>query len=225
MPMYSILRKGAYILKSIYIKIFVPGIHVSVTSEIKSLNLINRPVRIGKSTYISGSIGKYSYIGNNCKLNANIGSFCSVANNVKTIEGLHPLHFVSTSPSFFSTSKQCGSTFATENILNDISTYENEKVGVLIENDVWIGENVIIKGGIKIGTGSCIGMGAVVIKDVEPYSIVGGCPAKEIRKRFDPETVDLLLKSKWWEENENWLRRNWRIFSDISEFCITIQGK
>lgn len=216
--MYSILRKLLYIFKSIYIKLFIPGVRISISSEIKSIKRIDAPVKIGKSTYISGSIGKYSYIGSNCKLNANIGSFCSIANNVKTVEGSHPLHFVSTSPSLYSTRRQCGASLATENIINDITIFDNEGIAVIIENDVWIGENVLIKGGIKIGTGACIAMGAVVVKDVAPYSIVGGCPAKEIRKRFDGNTIASLLHSKWWEQSEDWLKQNWRSFSNISEF-------
>ena len=223
--MYSLLRKIFYILKSLYIKLFVPGVHVSLSSEIKSIRRIDAPVKIGKSTFISGSIGRYSYIGNKCVLNAKIGSFCSIANNVKTIEGLHPLHFVTTSPALYSTMKQCGTSIATENIFNDITFYDNECVAVVIENDVWIGENVLIKGGIKIGTGACIAMGAVVVKDVEPYSIVGGCPAIEIRKRFDSETADLLLYSCWWEKSDNWLRQNWRAFSNVSEFLSKYKKK
>lgn len=216
--MYSILRKIFYILKSSYIKLFVPEVHVSLSSEIKSIKRICAPVKIGKSTYVSGRIGRYSYIGNNCTLNANIGSFCSIANNVKTVEGLHPLHFVSTSPVLYSKMKQCGTSIATENVLNDIIFYGNEGVAVVIENDVWIGENVLMKGGIKIGTGACIAMGSVVVKDVEPYSIVGGCPAKEIRKRFDNDTINLLLISHWWDKSEDWLRQNWELFSDVSKF-------
>lgn len=72
-----------------------------------------------------------------------------------------------------------------------------------IGNDVWIGKNVLIKGGITIGDGAIIGMGSVVTKDVPPYSIVGGVPAKIIRKRFSQTEIDALLKIKWWNWDSN----------------------
>ena len=69
-----------------------------------------------------------------------------------------------------------------------------------IGNDVWVGSNVLIKGGIKIGDGAIIGMGAVVTKDVPLYAVVVGVPAKVLKYRFKPETISLLLASRWWEK-------------------------
>ena len=74
-----------------------------------------------------------------------------------------------------------------------------DKKKVTIGNDVWIGYEAIILSGVHIGDGAIIGARAVVSKDVPPYSIVGGVPAKEIRKRYDPETVDQLCRLKWWD--------------------------
>ena len=73
------------------------------------------------------------------------------------------------------------------------------KGDTIIQNDVWIGYNSLIMPGIKIGNGSIIASNSVVVKDVEPYSIVGGNPAKLIRKRFDNEIIDLLESIKWWD--------------------------
>lgn len=83
-----------------------------------------------------------------------------------------------------------------------------------VGNDVWIGEGVFIKAGIKIGDGSVVGMGAVVTKDVAPYSIVAGNPAKLIRFRFDHEVIDALLKMKWWDLPDYELRRLGPAFND-----------
>ena len=76
----------------------------------------------------------------------------------------------------------------------------------VIGSDVWIGINSMIKSGVKIGHGSIIGMGSVVTKDVEPYTIVGGCPAKVIKKRFSDGIILELLQSKWWELKESDLK-------------------
>lgn len=73
------------------------------------------------------------------------------------------------------------------------------KGDVIIGNDVWIGHNATIMAGVKIGDGAIIGTNSTVVKDVEPYSIVGGNPAREIRKRFDEKTINKLLELKWWD--------------------------
>ena len=75
----------------------------------------------------------------------------------------------------------------------------DNKGDIVVGNDVWIGYEAVILSGVTIGDGAVIGARAVVTKDVAPYSIVGGVPAKEIRKRFDPETVDALLLLRWWD--------------------------
>ncbi len=77
-------------------------------------------------------------------------------------------------------------------------TYPN-KGDIIVGNDVWIGHNATIMAGVKIGDGAIIATNATVVKDVEPYSIVGGNPAKEIKKRFTDETIEKLLKLKWWD--------------------------
>jgi len=95
---------------------------------------------------------------------------------------------------------------------------ESESTSVLIGNDVWIGNDVTIMGGVKIGDGSIIGTKALVTKDVEPYSIVGGVPAKRIKSRFNNEEVNFLLNIKWWNKGEKWITENIELFSSISNF-------
>ena len=79
---------------------------------------------------------------------------------------------------------------------------------VNIGNDVWIGEKAIILDGVTIGNGAVIAAGAVVTKDVQPYSIVGGVPAKHIKFRFDEETRCIIEQSCWWDNTEEWFIRN-----------------
>jgi acetyltransferase-like isoleucine patch superfamily enzyme len=87
-----------------------------------------------------------------------------------------------------------------------------------IGNDVWIGQNVLIKQGVKIGTGAVVGMGSIVTKDIVPYSVVAGNPAKEIRKRFDSEIIKQLLRSNWWDFDDNKLKKTGYLFNNPVKF-------
>lgn len=217
--MRSIIRKVYYICNSLRIILFRKRIIAFLSSEIKYPDLLEEPSKVGRHSYLSGRLGRYSYIGANCSLNANVGSFCSIADNVKTVEGTHPLHFVSSSPAFYSIERQCGGSLVDNNLFNDITFLDTEPpVACKIENDVWIGENVLIKGGVTIGTGACIAMGSVVVKDVPPYAVVGGVPAKIIKMRFDSDTISKMLDSKWWEKDEQWLRNHVKDFVSSDQF-------
>ncbi|WP_250295680.1 CatB-related O-acetyltransferase [Wolbachia endosymbiont of Oedothorax gibbosus] len=120
-----------------------------------------------------------------------IGKFCQIATGVRFIMNgsNHAMDSISTYPfKIFGKSWN----FASMNVAS--------KGDTIIENDVWIGNSVTIMPGVKISNGTIIGTSALVTKDVEPYAIVGGNPAKCIRKRFDDKTIDFLLQLEWW----NW---------------------
>ncbi len=169
----------------------------------KLLRLINRPAlrncqidktaKVGTgSNCIGVQMGRYSYIGkNNSVANTTIGSFCSIASYCAIGGGAHPLNMVSTSPVFYQGRNGFNKHFSS------IPAEVNKKVE--IGNDVWIGEAVFINDGVKIGTGAVIGAHSVVTKDVPPYAIIAGAPAKILRYRFDEDTIQRLLDSKWWE--------------------------
>ena len=147
------------------------------------------------TSFICSSMGRYSFCGYDCSiLNAEVGSFCSIASGVKIGGMAHPLHFVSTSSVFLSHKDSVKAKFGRHDYLPKIQT--------IIGHDVWIGEGAFIKAGVNIGIGAVVGMGAVVTKDVEPYAIVAGNPARVIKKRFNDEVAKKLLDSKWWEKNE-----------------------
>ena len=172
-------------------------------------------------TIFSGRIGYGSYIGQDCNLNAYIGKFTSIAPRVNCNWGQHPINtsFVSLSPMFFSTRKQSGSTFVSDNLFNEFRyAIKDKHIPIVIGNDCWIGEGAFLVGGITINDGAVILAGAVVTKDVPPYSICGGVPAKVIGYRYDDNVIKLLLGIKWWERDISWIQKKHLDFCDINKF-------
>lgn len=165
------------------------------------------------ATFSGTFMGYGTYIGHDSDIGGSIGRFCCVAPNVLYNPGIHPFSFpyVAVSPMFYSMSKQCGETFATEN------TFKEYLKPLEIGNDVWIQQNVFICGGVEISDGAVVLAGAVVTKDVPPYAIVGGVPAKVVKYRYDEETVKFLLRIKWWNKDVSWLRKNWKLMNNIEK--------
>lgn len=166
---------------------------------------------IGECSYIAGTMGYGTYCMQNCHIEGNIGRFCSIAADVKVARGTHPttLPYATTSPMFFSTRKQAGTTFTA------IDRFEELKAPVSIGNDCWIGQRALIVGGVTIGDGAVVMAGAVVTKDVPPYAIVGGVPARVVKYRYDEEMIDFLLKTQWWNKPIDWLKANHALLCDI----------
>jgi len=177
---------------------------------------------IGNNTEIaSSSIGACTYVAGNSVIKyAKIGRFCSIGSYVQTGIGNHPSRlFVSTHPAFFSLQKQSGFCFVEENKFDDHKfTGQEKKYVVDIGNDVWIGNNVIVMDGITIGDGAIIAAGSVVTRNVLPYAIFGGVPAKLIRFRFSEDQIKNLLKVKWWDWEYNAIASKSHLFSDIERF-------
>jgi acetyltransferase-like isoleucine patch superfamily enzyme len=143
------------------------------------------------------NIGKYSYGAPTIKWeNADghytCGKFCSIAGNVKIyLGGNHRTDWVSTYP-FGHTHQDKFTSF-------NGAGHPSTKGNVVVGNDVWIGDNVTIMSGVTIGDGAVVANNSHVVKNVEPYSITGGNPAKLIKLRFSKEQIDALLEIKWWD--------------------------
>ncbi|MBR4909985.1 MAG: CatB-related O-acetyltransferase [Clostridia bacterium] len=167
---------------------------------------------------VNTNVDKYSYIGNfSTVINCNIGSFCSIADNCLIGSMAHPTDWVSSSPVMYA-GKNCLKTNFSKKVF-----VESQKSSV--GNDVWIGDGVKIKAGITIGDGAIIGMGSVVTHDVPPYEIWAGNPAKLIRKRFDDETIERLLKSKWWDLSYGELLELGDCFDNVKMFLDKIDER
>ena len=172
--------------QTIYLKNVITNPNITVGDYTMYNDFVNDPTQFEKNNVL------YQYTINHDHLI--IGKFCSIACGAKFLfnSANHTLHSLSTYPFplFF---EEWGLDKA-----NVTDAWDN-KGDIVIGNDVWIGYEAVILAGVTIGDGSIIGARAVVTKDVPPYTIVGGVPAKPIRKRFDEDTVSALLRLKWWD--------------------------
>jgi acetyltransferase-like isoleucine patch superfamily enzyme len=162
--------------------------------------------------FLGSSLGDYSYIAPNSHvICTNIGKFCSIGMNFKAGYGIHPVNGISTSPMFYSTKMQNGTS---------LSQYDKiiENKPIEIGHDVFIGMNVTILDGVKVGNGCIIGAGAVVTRDLPPYAIVGGIPAKIIKYRFDDEEIQGFEQINWYDFNDKQLEAVEKSIFDVSEF-------
>lgn len=174
-----------------------------------------------KTTLLNTNLGYGTYIQHDSIIiDAKLGRFCSVGPNVKFIVGQHPTDtFVSTHPAFFSTNPVTGFTYCKEQKFPDYGQPVCQgKYQFCIGNDVWIGDGAVIMAGVTIGDGAVIAAASVVTKDVPPYAIVGGIPAKVIKYRFQEEIIRFLMDVKWWEKDLTWIEEHSDYFDDIKRF-------
>lgn len=152
-------------------------------------------------------IGKFSRIGKGVTvLNASIGNFTAIGKNSNIGTGSHPTNYLSTNNIFYKKGEWGFNNEWAGNI-----QFEKPK-NIIIGNDVWIGINTIVLDGVEIGDGAIIGAGSIVTKNVPPYAIAVGTPAKIVKYRFPNDIVEYLLKVKWWNLNEKQISTVLKIF-------------
>lgn len=170
-----------------------------------------------------GSLGYGSYIGGNSNVSAEIGRFTSIAPGCCFLNETHPLNskIATTSPYFYSldvNKNKEKETYSKEQYVEEYLYYDKERQIVnKIGSDCWIGANVTLIGGVEIGDGAVVLAHAVVTKDVPPYAIVGGVPAKVIGYRYDEETIEFLQRVQWWHNDEAWFREHAELLLDIEK--------
>ena len=190
----SIMKQGSYIKNT----------------ELEGYDFIGK-----RATLMNCTMGCYSVVqfGGDFT-DTDIGRYSQLGPNINIIIGNHPTSkFVSINPAFYNPDAIFGYTFVKERKFVD--TPDKRTV---IGSDVWIGNNVNILGGVTIGDGAVIGAGALVINDIPPFSVNVGIPAKTIKYRFTEEQIEKLLADKWWEKDEEWIKANIDLFSDIEEY-------
>jgi len=181
---------------------------------------INKKCQLGKNSVIfsntvliNSTIGDYSYIQKNSEVvNTEIGKFCSIASGVSIGLANHPTHLLSTSPIFYDNSQPLPFFFT------DKKYQVTPPPKTIIASDVWIGQGAMIKAGVRVGIGAVVGAGAVVTKDVKPYSIVAGVPARHVKYRFDELLREDLVESKWCELKDEELIKLAVYFDKPSDF-------
>ena len=208
--LYNMLRKFYLFLfwsiKSKRLKLQIGSFNIS--SKVK----VGKYVRIRKGCELGADveIGDYSYISGPRSYveAAQIGKYCSIARQVVIGVSDHNYKWVSTHP------------FLVESAYNIIrkDICQQQKLRPIIGNDVWIGINCIIARGVKVGDGAVIAAGSIVTKDVAPYSIVGGIPARHIKYRFEEHICQYLIDIKWWDWDEKKIIENIDMFYNIERF-------
>ncbi|MEM9161251.1 MAG: acetyltransferase [Verrucomicrobiota bacterium] len=190
--------------------------HINPTARIRNTTL-GAYTDIGPGCTMNESeMGDYSYLAGHVSVVwSTIGKFCSIAAQTRINPGNHPTWRVTTNHSTYRR-KQYG--------LDDVDDEEffawRKSNSCSIGHDVWIGHGVVVTAGTSIGTGACIGAGAVVTKDIPPYAIAVGVPAKVIKFRFDEKTIERIMETAYWDWDRETLEKN---FADLRELDVFLE--
>lgn len=238
-------RKLGEIGSLLYRALIFPFVRIKI--EVSSKSIMKQGTYINKGTILRGrnfigkntcltntDLGFGSYISVNGDLsNAKVGKYCSIGPNFSSVGGNHPVReCVSIHPAFYAVNNGAGFSYIKNDdvvgvkskALFEENKYIDEEKGYhfKVGNDVWIGANVSICQGVSVGDGAVIGANSLVNKDIEPYAIYAGVPAKKIGMRFSDEQISKLLEMKWWDKDEAWIKEHAIEFKNVNNFLEEI---
>lgn len=216
----STLLKSAYLFWFFLIKRFkYPGCRIETNFVFPGVKLGKGVIlKKGVKVYRNVVIGDHTFVNEDTRIDPNtttIGKFCSISHQVKIGLGPHPVSFFSTSPLFYSPQRGLVKTEHYDEFA--------DRGYASIGHDVFIAANSIVISGVHVGHGAVIAAGSVVTKDVPPYAIVGGVPARVLRYRFDEATIERLLRVRWWDRDVAAIARHAEMGFSIHEFLDVIE--
>ena len=172
----------------------------------------------GGSKFYYSTLGRHSFCGYQSEVfHTDIGAFSSIADGVIISGGRHPMEWAGMSPVFYS---------GRDSVKAKFSTFERDPIKrTQIGSDVWIGRSAMVMEGVSVGHGAVVGAGSVVTKDVPPYAVVAGNPARLIRYRFDEDTCIELLATRWWDLSDEHISEIAHHVKSPQKFVKALRGR
>ncbi len=198
------------------------NISVIVFDDTLRVSVWSRHSKPGPNVVALSSLGYMSYT-NSPAVRIRTGAYCSIAPGSAVMGASHPIDRATTHPLTYGKFYQEAAHKLGAVSLNMVSPFNGRAAPVILGDDVWIGENVTIAGGVRIGTGAVVATRSVVTKDVPPYAIVGGVPARVLRYRFSDHVIAALQETRWWDYGlKDIAQFN---FDDPMTFCVTFMER
>ena len=224
--MRTIIGKLHYFFVKIFKKIKHKKLILGSGAKISLNSMFEGYNKVEHHSFFSGEMGVGSYIGEYSSVVGKVGRYCSIGGHVNVLSLTHPVRkFVSSSPCFYSTRGQVGLSYTSCQKFDEQKVLSGTKYPVIIGNDVYIGFGATIIAPVVISDGAVVAAGSVVTKNVAPYTIVAGNPAKEIGRRFSDEEIEKLLEIKWWNKDRTWIQERANKFDDIRDFISCVESE